>query len=160
PGQTCVAGTCASCTTDAQCGTGRTCEGGACVAVCDTRSSVNTCAGATPVCSSISDATGASCVLGPSPSEWEDVDAIGGVSTNARLSPSRAVWRGEVFTYRLEPNGDLADGLVTVNQTIGADINQRQCATQKGCTIGPAKSSCTVAADCHPAAGENLQCLS
>jgi len=155
PGQSCVGGTCASCTTDAQCGSGRTCENGACVTVCDPRATVNTCTGATPTCSPISDATGASCVLGPVPSEWEDVDAVAGVSDNGLLYTSRAVSRGEVFTYRLEPNGDLMDGIRTVNQMIGPEVSSRQCTRTKGCTTG---TVCRVAADCGAAPGANVQC--
>jgi hypothetical protein len=156
-GQTCVGGTCVSCTIDADCGSGRTCESGACVAVCNPRETLNpTCTGATATCSSISDQTGSSCVLGPVPSEWEDLKAVGGVAGDGLLYTSRAVSRGEVYAYKLVANGNFADGTVSVTQSIGPDVNSTQCTGSMGCTTG---SACSVAADCAAAAGQVLQCV-
>src|SRR5262249_56041725 len=64
-----------------------------------------------------------SCVLGPSPAEWEDVLAANGV-----LYAARSTSRGEALVYALNPNGNFANGVVVVNETIGEGTNPTQCA--------------------------------
>ncbi len=156
-GQRCVGGSCVSCTVDSECGSGRTCEAGACVTVCDPRVTPSaTCTGVTATCSPITDQDGQSCVLGPVPSEWEDVRAVGGVAGNGLVYISRAVSRGEVFVYQLDPDGTFADGIVTVTQNIGSDVNPMQCARSSGCTTG---KTCGTALDCAAAPGETQQCV-
>ena len=155
-GEACVASRCvagAACTADAACGGGQTCESGACVGVCDPRAADPGAACAAPAgaCTPISDQTGSSCVLGPVPSEWEDVKAATGL-----FYTSRAVSRGEVFVYQLAPDGNFADGTIVVTETIGADVNATQCTRTAGCTTGAA---CGIAADCPAAAGQVVQCV-
>jgi hypothetical protein len=71
----------------------------------------------------VSDAIGSSCVLGPSPAEWEDVLAANGV-----LYAARSTSRGEAIVYALNPNGNFASGVIVVNETIGEGTNPTQCA--------------------------------
>jgi hypothetical protein len=155
-GQSCVAGRCvegSACTTDAGCGSNQTCESGVCVAICDPRAADPNaaCAGAANTCVPVSDQTGSSCVLGPVPSEWEDLKAATGL-----VYTSRAVTRGEVFVYQLVANGNFADGNVVVTETIGGDVNPTQCTRSKGCTTGMA---CSVDAGCVGGPGEVQRCV-
>ncbi len=69
--------------------------------------------------------TGSSCVLGPIPSEWEDVEVANGL-----LYVARSVSRGEIRVYALGGDGNFADGTVVVNQQIRAGVNETQCATR------------------------------
>jgi hypothetical protein len=150
-GQACVADHCVDgsvpCATPAQCGSGQTCRGGVCLGIC-TPDVAGGCTGAADTCSPISDQTGASCVLGPVPSQWEDTKATSGL-----LYTTRAVSRGETFVYRLASNGDFADGVVTVSRSIGPETNPTQCPRMRGCTTG---ATCFVDAGC--AAGQ--RCVS
>jgi hypothetical protein len=128
-----------------------TCDGGGQAgASCTPRDPADPCLAAGGTCTPVSDQTGSSCVLGPVPSEWEDVSAAPGL-----VYTSRAVTRGEVFTYQLAPDGNFADGTVFVTETIGPDVNPTQCTRTKGCTTG---ASCTTDADCTQA-GQVERCV-
>jgi hypothetical protein len=61
----------------------------------------------------ISDAPGASCVLGPAPADWEDVLAANGV-----LYAARSTSRGEAVVYGLNAGGNFSDGVLVVNETV------------------------------------------
>src|SRR5262249_12232998 len=89
--------------------------------------------------SPISDAHGSSCILGPMPSEWEDVLAANGV-----LYSARSTSRGEVIVYKLNPDGNFADGILVVNEAVSPNLNS-MCTRRKGCTTGVA---CTSDANC------------
>ena len=71
----------------------------------------------------VSDAPGSSCVLGPSPADWEDV-----LGANNVLIAARSTSRGEAIVYNLTANGNFADGFVVINETIGEGTNPKQCA--------------------------------
>ena len=71
----------------------------------------------------VSDAPGSSCVLGPTPAEWEDV-----LVANNVLIAARSTSRGEAIVYNLTANGNFADGFVVINETIGEGTNPQQCA--------------------------------
>lgn len=161
PGQTCSGGVCvqgATCSSNAECGSGQTCDVGVCLTSCvlpegDNRSSVEdpTCASGGGFCTAISDQTGASCILGPIPSQWEDLQVA-----NQLLYISRAVNRGEVFVYQLAPDANFANGEVILTQSIGSETNPEQCGKSRGCTTG---ASCGVDADCTAPPGATLRCV-
>jgi hypothetical protein len=72
---------------------------------------------------SVSDAPGSSCVEGPMPADWEDV-----LPANGLLFAARSTSRGEAIVYNLNPDGNFANGLLVVNETIGSATNPTQCA--------------------------------
>jgi hypothetical protein len=91
----------------------------------------------------VSDAGGSSCILGPQPAEWEDVLAANGV-----LYSARSTSRGEALVYSLKPDGNFADGVLIVNETIGEGTNPTQCAKnncdQKNKVYPVDSAQCTV----------------
>lgn len=72
---------------------------------------------------SVSDASGSSCVEGPSPADWEDVLVANGV-----LFAARSTSLGEAIVYNLNPDGNFSNGLLVVNEAIGSGTNPTQCA--------------------------------
>lgn len=153
-GQSCTDGLCVqgtACTSDSGCAGGETCDAATCLTTCDPNATSGQCAGALGTCTPVSDQTGASCILGPIPSEWEDVE-----SANGLIYASRAVIRGEVFVYQVAADGEFADGTVVVNESIGGDVNPTQCARTRGCTTG---TRCGVDADCTTPPGTVQRCV-
>jgi len=126
---------------------GRCDGGGQAGASCDPRDSADPCLAAGGTCTPISDQTGSSCVLGPMPSEWENI--VTDTAFPGLVYTSRAVNHGEVFVYQLAPDGNFVDGTVTVTQTIGTSVNPTQCADkrcdQNGKVYAVSSADCTTA---------------
>jgi hypothetical protein len=159
-GESCVQDRCTvapvTCSTDAECGAGMACRltsganpEGRCVTTCDPRE-VACGDAANATCSGLSDQSGSSCILGSVPSDWEDVEVANGL-----LYAARSVTRGEVMVFQLASDGNVADGTVLVDQSVGSDTSA-ECGVTRGCTTGV---SCTVDADCA-AASTDQRCVS
>src|SRR5262245_24197650 len=94
----------------------------------------------------ISDAHGSSCVLGPIPSDWEDV-----LAANGLVYAARSASRGEVIAYQLNPDGNFADGVLVVNEAVAppneavGPNGKSMCTRRRGCTTGV---PCTSDANC------------
>jgi len=169
-GESCVEDRCTvvttACKTDTDCGAGMACrlttgttQEGRCVTTCDPRTATTCNVAGNATCSGLSDQNGSSCVLGPVPSEWEDLQVVNGL-----LYSARAVTRGEAVVYKLGSDGNFADGAVLVNQQINSTAasscttpeNCQECKSTGGCTTGVA---CTADADCVPGA-PGMRCVS